>query len=203
MHIFLKCSKIKSHIFLLWKDVCRLLKKLWTLQNVKFLYIHCDPDNVCTIGHYVITDHFIPCKYIYICMNYLFWATNFWILCITGAVHPGHAAPLRVQSPWDDPLGPRNLWGPQAPRQPRCGRAGQNLGPWSSTTVPRQVKIQIPFSSTVCNFQCCFFIHVHVVVLTWSISGSICANDLFARTIYMDNTLIYVNCEWCFNFCWL
>lgn len=82
---------------------------------------------------------------------------TFWILCFAGAVHPGHAAPLCIQSPWDDTVGPRNLWGPQALGQPRCWRAGQNLGSRSSKAFPRQVKIQIPFIGTVCKFQCCFF----------------------------------------------
>lgn len=87
-----------------------------------------------------------------------------WILCFAGAVHPGHAAPLCIQSPWDDTLGPRNLWGPQALGQPRCWRAGQNLGSRSSKAFPRQVKIQIPFIGTVCKFQCCFFYWIKYIV---------------------------------------
>lgn len=45
-----------------------------------------------------ITDDFVQHKCILKCMNYLISATNILILCFAGAVHPGHAAPLCIQS---------------------------------------------------------------------------------------------------------
>lgn len=51
---FWNVAKFSFMYFCYEKMFADWLKKLWTSQNDKYLYIHCDLENVCTIGHHIL-----------------------------------------------------------------------------------------------------------------------------------------------------
>ena len=114
-------------------DKSRTLKHIFFYQIVNFI-AGLEPclNLLCPLNNFVSTKHLCVLE-LCLCLQHIC------VLLLTGEIYPGHAAPLCVQSPWDDTLGPWYLWSPQTLRYFVCRWTCQNLGPWSFEALPRQV----------------------------------------------------------------
>ena len=82
---------------------------------------------------------------------------------LTGAVHPGHAATLRLLAARDDPLGPRHLRGAAPPGDPGRGGPGEAVGPRGTQAFPGKDDICLHMSEAPSKayfgnsrYSCCF-----------------------------------------------